>query len=123
MYLSISSVALALSREMMNCKNVCAHLIRESRMLSRCRGAAAIKRDCSKTSSASSEGNERTTHFGFQTIGEDEKAKEGERILFHLLLKLRLTLLFDIFKIWVILKNRGFLLDLLKIYFTYYVIQ
>lgn len=46
-------------------------------MLSGCREAAGIKR-YSKTTGASSEDNERLVDFGYQSMKESEKTKQGK---------------------------------------------
>ncbi|XP_018369359.1 PREDICTED: 2-methoxy-6-polyprenyl-1,4-benzoquinol methylase, mitochondrial isoform X2 [Trachymyrmex cornetzi] len=57
-------------------KSLCVNIIKESRVLNRYLKAAVTTRGYSKTTSTSSEDDERSTHFGFQTIKESQKAKE-----------------------------------------------
>ncbi|XP_032674821.1 2-methoxy-6-polyprenyl-1,4-benzoquinol methylase, mitochondrial [Odontomachus brunneus] len=54
--------------------DICRNLIRRNQILSQ--QITKMKRNCSKISSESLEDDEKTTHFGFQTIKEAEKAKE-----------------------------------------------
>jgi len=59
------------------------NIIKKSRLLNRyCLKAAVTKRDYSKTASTPSEDDEKSTHFGFQTIKESEKAKKGNSSYF-----------------------------------------
>ncbi|GAB1866346.1 2-methoxy-6-polyprenyl-1,4-benzoquinol methylase, mitochondrial [Camponotus japonicus] len=58
-------------------KNLCISIMKESRMLDRYLKTVITKCNYSKTTNfASSENNEKTTHFGFQTIKESEKTNE-----------------------------------------------
>lgn len=53
--------------------------MKESRMLDRYFKTVITKCNYSKTMNfESSENNEKTTHFGFQTIKESEKTNEGK---------------------------------------------
>jgi len=64
-------------------RNLCVNIIKESRILDRyCLKAAATKRSYSKTASTPSENDEKSTHFGFQTIKESEKTKKGNSSFF-----------------------------------------
>ncbi|XP_077264695.1 ubiquinone biosynthesis protein COQ3, mitochondrial [Temnothorax americanus] len=60
----------------MACKNLCANIIKEGRILDRCLKAAAAGRGYSKEARTPSEDDDRSTHFGFQTVKESEKGKE-----------------------------------------------
>ncbi|EFN79811.1 Ubiquinone biosynthesis methyltransferase COQ5, mitochondrial [Harpegnathos saltator] len=60
----------------MSCIHVSTNLIRKSRILNRQIKVVTIKRNCSKISNESLKDDEKTTHFGFQTIKETEKTKE-----------------------------------------------
>jgi len=64
-------------------KNLCLNIIKESRILDRYLRTAVTIRGYSKTANTSSEDNseERSTHFGFQTIKENQKAREGENFI------------------------------------------
>ncbi|KAG5337430.1 COQ5 protein, partial [Acromyrmex charruanus] len=57
-------------------KSLCVNIIKENRILDRYLKAAVTTRGYSKTTSTSSENDERSTHFGFQTIKESQKAQE-----------------------------------------------
>jgi len=57
-------------------KNLCVNIIKERRIVDKFLRAAIAKRGYSKTASTLSEDEERSTHFGFQTVKESEKAKE-----------------------------------------------
>ncbi|XP_018305283.1 2-methoxy-6-polyprenyl-1,4-benzoquinol methylase, mitochondrial isoform X2 [Mycetomoellerius zeteki] len=57
-------------------KSLCVNIIKESRILDRFLKAAVTTRGYSKTASSSSENDERSTHFGFQKVKENQKAKE-----------------------------------------------
>ncbi|KYM92763.1 Ubiquinone biosynthesis methyltransferase COQ5, mitochondrial [Atta colombica] len=57
-------------------KNLCLNIIKKSRILDRYLRTVITIRGYSKTANTSSEDNERTTHFGFQTIKENQKARE-----------------------------------------------
>lgn len=59
-------------------KSLCVNIIKESRILDRFLKAAVTTRGYSKTASSSSENDERSTHFGFQKVKENQKAKEGK---------------------------------------------
>ncbi|XP_019888957.2 2-methoxy-6-polyprenyl-1,4-benzoquinol methylase, mitochondrial isoform X2 [Ooceraea biroi] len=63
---------------MMSYKVLRTNIIRESQIFTKCLGIAMAKRCYMKTAntSTSEQNDERTTHFGFQTIRESEKAKE-----------------------------------------------
>lgn len=53
--------------------------MKKSRMLDRYFRTAVIKRGYSRTANPSSENDDdKTTHFGFQTIKESEKMNEGK---------------------------------------------
>lgn len=58
--------------------NLYTNLTRRSKILTRRIKAVVIKRNYSKTSNVLLEDDEKTTHFGFQTIKETDKTKEGE---------------------------------------------
>lgn len=47
-------------------------------MLDRCLRVAVAKRDYSRAANASSKDDEESTHFGFQTVKESEKAERGK---------------------------------------------
>lgn len=79
---------------------ICTNLIKRSQILSRRIKSAVIKRNCSKTSNASLEDDEKTTHFGFQTIKETEKAKEGETLITSIVIFLILKYLFINLKVY-----------------------
>ncbi|KAG5312967.1 COQ5 protein, partial [Pseudoatta argentina] len=57
-------------------KSLCVNIIKENRILDRYLKAAVTTRGYSKTTSTSSENDERSTHFGFQAIKESQKAQE-----------------------------------------------
>jgi len=59
-------------------RNLYVNIIKKSRVLDRCLKAAVTKRDYSKGASTPSEDDDRSTHFGFQTVEESEKAKKGK---------------------------------------------
>ncbi|XP_011882749.1 PREDICTED: 2-methoxy-6-polyprenyl-1,4-benzoquinol methylase, mitochondrial isoform X2 [Vollenhovia emeryi] len=58
-------------------RNLCATVLRESRTLDRLglKAAAAAKRGYSRVAGAPSEDDEKSTHFGFQTVKESEKTQ------------------------------------------------
>jgi len=59
------------------------NIIKESQILDRyCLKIAVTKRGYSKTASTPSEDDEKSTHFGFQTIKESEKTKKGNSSYF-----------------------------------------
>lgn len=61
----------------MHYKNLCVNIMKKSRMLDKYLRTAVIKRSYSRTVNSSSENDdEKTTHFGFQTIKESEKTNE-----------------------------------------------
>lgn len=61
-------------------KTLCVNIIKKSRMLDRCSRVAVAKRTYSKTASAPSKDDEGSTHFGFQTVKENEKAEKVHNI-------------------------------------------
>ncbi|XP_012229569.2 2-methoxy-6-polyprenyl-1,4-benzoquinol methylase, mitochondrial [Linepithema humile] len=60
----------------MSCTNFCRNIMKEGRMLSKYLRITVVKRSYSKAASTFSEGNENTTHFGFQTVETSEKTKK-----------------------------------------------
>lgn len=65
-------------------KTLCVNIIKKSRMLDRCSRVAVAKRTYSKTASAPSKDDEGSTHFGFQTVKENEKAEKGRDFVISL---------------------------------------
>lgn len=61
----------------MACKNLCVNVIKSSRILDRRLRIAVAKRGYSKAASAPSKDDEGSTHFGFETVKESEKAEKG----------------------------------------------
>ncbi|XP_029679397.1 2-methoxy-6-polyprenyl-1,4-benzoquinol methylase, mitochondrial-like [Formica exsecta] len=61
---------------MIACKNLCINIMKERQMLNRYLKTVVTKCNYSRTANSSSENDEKTTHFGFQTVKESEKMKE-----------------------------------------------
>lgn len=79
------SVFISIRRKLKNMigyKSLCTSVMKKSRMINRCLTTVPVKRQCSKaTSAACPEDDEKTTHFGYQTVRESEKVKEGNFVV------------------------------------------
>ncbi|XP_020281242.1 2-methoxy-6-polyprenyl-1,4-benzoquinol methylase, mitochondrial isoform X2 [Pseudomyrmex gracilis] len=58
-------------------RSLCANVMKKSRMINKCLTNVSVRRRCSRTTtSASPEDDEKSTHFGYQSVKESEKGKK-----------------------------------------------
>jgi hypothetical protein len=65
----------------MSYKAFCTNILRENQAFMKCLGIAKRCYTSRVTANMSKQNDEETTHFGFQTIRESEKIKEGKNFV------------------------------------------